>query len=251
VLELREAAARSGAHRRTPGIVADLAAGFEAFLLFARSTGALTDGQCEEFWGQAWGALGEAARHQGDHQAGADPAQRFLELLRSAIASGRAHVADPDGDRPDAVGGSWGWRMNSFGTHEPKGDRVGWLFGDDLYLEADAAYGAAQRLGADAGGPPGGYPADASEAPARARDPAQHWRAPPNADRAPDLRGPAPRGSAPGGRNAVFSDLGARVGRTGAAGERTADRLLVRSCRLLVRCWSGLRVPPDHTKPPI
>jgi hypothetical protein len=149
--ELRDAAARSGAHRRTPGIVASLAAGVGAFLVFARSAGALSDGQCSELWGQAWQALGEAARAQGNHQAGADPAQRFVELLRSAIVSGRAHVAGPDGNRPDAVEGTWGWRLNSYGSHEPKGDRVGWLEGDALYLDPDAAYAAAQGLGHEVG----------------------------------------------------------------------------------------------------
>jgi hypothetical protein len=149
--ELRDAAARSGAHRRTPGIVASLAAGVGAFLVFARSAGALSDGQCSELWEQAWRALGQAARAQGDHQAGADPAQRFVELLRSAIASGRAHVAGPDGNRPDAGGGTWGWRLNPYGTYEPKGDRVGWMEGDALWLDPDAAYAAAQGLGHDVG----------------------------------------------------------------------------------------------------
>jgi hypothetical protein len=149
--ELRDAAARSGAHRRTPGIVASLAAGVGGFLIFARSAGALSDGQCEELWTNAWKALGEAARRQGEHQAGAEPAQRFVELLRSAIASGRAHVAGPDGNRPDAGEGAWGWRLNIYGTHEPKGDRVGWLEGDALYLDPDAAYAAAQGLGHEIG----------------------------------------------------------------------------------------------------
>jgi hypothetical protein len=149
--ELRDAAARSGAHRRTPGIVASLAAGVGAFLVFARSTGALSDSQCSELWGQAWQALGVVARAQGDHQAGADPAHRFVELLRSAIASGRAHVAGPDGNRPDTGEGTWGWRLNSYGSYEPKGDRVGWLEGDALWLDPDAAYAAAQGLGHDVG----------------------------------------------------------------------------------------------------
>jgi hypothetical protein len=110
--------------------VASLAAGVGAFLVFARSAGALSDGQCVELWGQAWEELGVAARAQGDHQAGAEPAQRFVELLRSAIASGRAHVARPDGNRPDASERTWGWRLNPYGTYEPQGDRVGWPEGD-------------------------------------------------------------------------------------------------------------------------
>src|SRR5439155_983782 len=68
-----------------------------------------------------------------------------------AMSSGRAHVAAPDGNRPNAGGGAWGWRLNAYGTHEPMGDRVGWLDGEDLYLDPDAAYAAVQRLGQEIG----------------------------------------------------------------------------------------------------
>jgi hypothetical protein len=67
------------------------------------------------------------------------------------MSSGRAHVAAPDGNRPNANGGAWGWRLNAYETHEPMGDRVGWLDGEDLYLDPDAAYAAVQRLGQDIG----------------------------------------------------------------------------------------------------
>jgi hypothetical protein len=60
-------------------------------------------------------------------------------------------VAGPDGNRPDAGEGAWGWRLNIYGAHEPKGDRVGWLEGDALYLDPDAAYAAAQGLGHEIG----------------------------------------------------------------------------------------------------
>jgi len=134
--------------------VASLAADVGAFLCpgsSARSAGTLSDGQCVELWGQAWEALGAAARAQGDHQASAEPTQRFVELLRSAIASGRAHVARPDGNRPDASERTRGWRLNPYGTYEPQGDRVGWLEGDGLYLDPDASYAAAQSLGHNVG----------------------------------------------------------------------------------------------------
>src|SRR5260370_16299142 len=85
--ELRDAAARSGAHRRTPGIVASLAAGVGAFLVFARSAVALSDGQGSELWGQAWQALGVTPLTPSEHQAGADPAQPCAELLHPATPS--------------------------------------------------------------------------------------------------------------------------------------------------------------------
>src|SRR5205823_11552060 len=149
--KLRARAAASGAHRRTPEIVANLAGGFGLFLSFAHSTGAITDAEHAELLARSWRALGEAARAQAAHQAPAEPARRFLELPAGAMSSGRAHVAAPDGNRPGAGGGAWGWRLNAYGTHEPMGDRVGWLEGDALYLDPDAAYAAVQRLGQEIG----------------------------------------------------------------------------------------------------
>jgi hypothetical protein len=149
--KLRTKAAASGAHRRTPEIVANLASGFGLFLAFATSTGAISDAEHQALLERSWQALGEAARAQAAHQAPAEPARRFLELLAGAMSSGRAHVAAPDGNRPNANGGTWGWRINAYGTHEPMGDRVGWLEGDALYLDPDAAYAAVQRLGQEIG----------------------------------------------------------------------------------------------------
>jgi hypothetical protein len=47
--------------------------------------------------------------------------------------------------------GGWGWRQFETDSWRPQGERVGWLAGDDLYLEPEASYAAAQRL-AETGG---------------------------------------------------------------------------------------------------
>lgn len=148
--ELRSLATASGQHRRTPGIVADLALGLETFLRFARDVGALSEAEALALWERGWAALGEAAAAQVEHVASADPTRRFLELLASAIASGRAHVASEDGTEPEAPR-SWGWRERTVGTGDyvrdewqPLGNQVGWLSEGQLYLEPDAAYKAAQ-----------------------------------------------------------------------------------------------------------
>jgi hypothetical protein len=148
--ELRQAATASAAHRRTPEILASLAAGFGVFLTFARAAGAIAEREREELWTRGWAALGEAASAQAQHQSGAEAARRFLELLRSAIAAGRAHLAGPEGERPSEEE-AWGWRCDHHGNWEPKGERVGWLENDHVYLEPDAAYAAVQRLGAEVG----------------------------------------------------------------------------------------------------
>jgi hypothetical protein len=154
---LREAASTSTQHRRTPGIIANLALGLRYFLLFANEVGALSEAEAEEFWVRGWRALGEAATAQSQHQTAGEPTQRFRELLSAAVASGRAHVANPRGDRPNKPE-AWGWRLGIVGTGEyereewrPQGECVGWVEGEELYLQPDAAYAAVQKQGRDSG----------------------------------------------------------------------------------------------------
>ena len=160
ISQLREKAYRSGQHRRTPDIVANLAVGFRYFLDFAQDAGAVDQSLAEELWQRCWDALGEAAAAQGDHQADSEPVGRFFELLISALSSGRAHLAGPGGGSPDQPK-AWGWREEESGTgsfgrngFQPRGERIGWLDGGEIYLDPDAAYAAAQKLTRDEGGQP-------------------------------------------------------------------------------------------------
>ena len=150
---LREAAAATARHRRTPGIVADLALGLRYFLVFAQQAGALAAEEAEELWARGWCALGGAAAEQHQHQAAGEPTRRFGELLSAAVASGRAHVAGPEGEKPENAD-AWGWRGANVGSGDfertewkPQGERVGWVEDENLYLEPDAAYAAVQKQG--------------------------------------------------------------------------------------------------------
>ena len=96
----REQAAHAGLHRRTPGIVADLFIGWQRFLDFAHEAEALTRGEAEGHRARVWSALIEVA-HQSEPQREAHPVDRFLALLRTAIAAGRAHVAARNGGIPE------------------------------------------------------------------------------------------------------------------------------------------------------
>jgi hypothetical protein len=154
---LRQLAHREGQHRRTPGIVADLALGLRYFLAYAHEAGALDQAERDALWANWWAALGEAAAAQATHQRAGEPARRFIQLLGAALASGAAHVAGRDGDEPlDPA--AWGWRLFTIGTGENEreewrfqGKRVGWLDDGALYLEPDAALAAAQAVGEDVG----------------------------------------------------------------------------------------------------
>jgi hypothetical protein len=147
--QLREEAAHAGRHKRTPGIAADLGLGLKYFLRYAEAAGAITEEEAAELWQRGWTAILGAAASQEGHQASSEPAGRFMGLISSAIASGRAHVATTNGEKPKENAGALGWRKMG-GEHDdwrPQGDRIGWVDGENLYLEPEASYRVAQREG--------------------------------------------------------------------------------------------------------
>jgi len=155
IADLRRRATSSNQHRRTPDIVASLAVGLHWFLRFAQDIGAVTESQVLDLDDRCWKALGRAAEAQSAHLRAADQVERFLQLICSALASGRAHLANSDGDVPETPQ-AWGWREHGSGHSQgaewhPGGDRIGWVEGDDIYLEPGAAYKTAQAMTAPAG----------------------------------------------------------------------------------------------------
>ncbi|MCC2663875.1 MAG: helicase, superfamily, partial [Geminicoccaceae bacterium] len=154
---LRDTLVQSGEHRRTPEIAASLILSWEIFLRFAEETGAIGHDEAACLITRARAALTDSAEVQRGHQESEEPARRFLALLRSAISSGRAHVADADtGTQPEDAA-YWGWQLNAAGSGDereasrPYGERLGWIRHDDLLLDPDAAFAAAQKLARDQG----------------------------------------------------------------------------------------------------
>jgi hypothetical protein len=153
VARLRKTEVRG--HRRTPTIIADLGAAFRLWLKYARDIGAITSEESDGLWGRVWSTLVEAGDAQADHQQTEEPVGKFLKLISAAIVNGRAHVAAPDGRAPESAEG-WGWRLLTIGKDgatdwRQSGDRIGWLEGEDLYLEAQASYVVAQEMARNAG----------------------------------------------------------------------------------------------------
>jgi hypothetical protein len=151
VKELRSA--YQAAHRRTSEIAASLEIGWRRFLAFALECGAVTDPERAEMEGQVRAALLGGAAVQARHQQEVNPVQLYVSGLSGALAAGAVHVSTFD-DKPPAAAGAWGWRpragmglVDDGGTDqrvwEPRGDRVGWIDGDNLYLLPEAAYKAA------------------------------------------------------------------------------------------------------------
>lgn len=176
-LDLRAIEFNAGAHARTPGMVADLFIGFGCFVAFAVECGVLIPAQADRLSTSVWGGLHQAAGEQIAHQQSEEPARRFLELLASALASGASHVATIEGRIPgttdssglpegeaelfDAGAGEdhtadrqgptlWGW-VYHHREWEARGLLVGWLDGDELYLEPDASYKVVAAMASETG----------------------------------------------------------------------------------------------------
>jgi hypothetical protein len=147
----RKVAGQDGAqHRRTPDAVASLMVGFMYLTSFARSVGALTREESDDLHVRAWAALTGGADEQAANQADEEPCQRFFDLLRGALTSGRAHVVGMDDGQPGNPG-AWGWQWQHDYLNEPhwapRGAKVGWVDGKNLYLEPEASYAAAKHAG--------------------------------------------------------------------------------------------------------
>jgi hypothetical protein len=154
-VQLRDKAVVGNQHARTPALLADLVIGLHYFLDFAVSIGAIDHTNRVEVSERGWNALVAAAEQHADQLIHAEPCGQFLRLLHAALASGRAHVASPAGAEP-VNASACGWRSVTIGadSHQewrPLGKRIGWMSGEDLYLEPVAAFAESQKLAAELG----------------------------------------------------------------------------------------------------
>jgi hypothetical protein len=140
IAELRELL-DTGTHRRIPDSLAHLALGWESYLDFAVTCGALDDAGRTRRWETVLSTLRTVAVMQSAYQATADPAETFLTLLRSALVTGRAHIVTVKGDIPRNFD-AFGWHASG----DSRGDLIGWVDDDDLYLDPASAYGVAVQL---------------------------------------------------------------------------------------------------------
>jgi hypothetical protein len=155
---LRDEFVRQGQHKRTPEVAASIMIGWETFLGFAQEVGALPRHSVEVLLERVRAAVLDSAATQAGYQSSEEPAARFLALLGAAISSGRAHVTGAgDGGAPDEAD-RWGWHVVIVGAGNqeredwrPRGERIGWLDADDLFLDPESSFAAVQKLARDQG----------------------------------------------------------------------------------------------------
>lgn len=136
-------------HSRLPEAIANLALGWRYFLDYAVDSNAMEERESKEWWVTGWVALIEAAKAQAHYRTNDNPAVRFLSLLQSAVAAGKAHLADEKGSAPENET-AWGWREGDQ-AWRPQGDRVGWVKEKQVYLNPDNAMLVVQRYANESG----------------------------------------------------------------------------------------------------
>ena len=158
---------------RVAGVVASLYLGFLTFLEFAKIASACESAEVVFLKELCWRALLDAVRLQPAEQG--DPAESFFALLQAALVSGRAHLADPEGgcpnlhlehfaNDPEALGWQrWSSQdqVKEIGDEDggvktrtvavtsgfrPRGERIGWASGMNLYLHPTASLRAAKAV---------------------------------------------------------------------------------------------------------
>ncbi len=143
-------------HTRTPDIIADLAIGVESFCTFAISQGALSEEDSTVLQKDCWTSLIDAAVRQQSQQTAGDPCERFRDLLNAAFLLGWAYLESTQGGPPKPFPEQWGWKTFqgqkdetgvSSNSYSPQGSQIGWADHNFIYLESEAAFNIAQRVG--------------------------------------------------------------------------------------------------------
>jgi hypothetical protein len=141
--------ARADGHPRTAQNIASLALGWHEYLAYAEDAGAINAEERAAFWARTWKALCDVGAEQERYRRDTDPVRVYLRSLAALVASGRAHLAAPDGGCPREKPVRWGW-AEAISAGEPfmrgQGDLIGWTDGDDVYLQPDVAYRAARQF---------------------------------------------------------------------------------------------------------
>lgn len=138
----------SAGHARTQDNVANLLTGLRIFLTFCNEVVGVRTETTEHFMVKATEAAKVLVSNQATLDSEASDASRFLELIRTAVTSGKAHLESCTGGQPDHSR-VLGWReveTNTIPRAEAMGQRIGWSDRDYLYLDPNSSLGIVKHL---------------------------------------------------------------------------------------------------------
>jgi hypothetical protein len=159
-IEYMEKLRESGAHAQTPGALADVFIGFEAFMRYAVKSGAVEQEGADELTRICENALLTVGGYQGSYIRSEEPTTQFIDLIAALLSSGRGHLCDVTTNdvplNPDTLG--WIYGRERSRQDEPivqtwiaQGPCIGWIDEGMIYLEPSVAYAEAQKLARDSG----------------------------------------------------------------------------------------------------
>lgn len=135
-------------HSRAPQNIQSLLVGIHMFLEFSVQVDAITRDNAESMFKAAKLALQVQCKAQSLINSDASDADRFLNLLRSAVSMGHGHFDYKFGREPNNAQ-ALGWRENKTGRDAvmvPIGDKLGWVDEENAYLDINACAKVVKRL---------------------------------------------------------------------------------------------------------
>jgi hypothetical protein len=138
----------TGGHARMQDNLANLLTGLRAFLDFAGKAGEVSSSKTAAFMTLGTKAAGNLASLQTSIDKEASDAQRFVELIRVAVSSGKAHIEGKHGGEP-SNSRTLGWRRVETHTgfrSEAMGSRIGWIDQDTIYIEPGASLSVVKAI---------------------------------------------------------------------------------------------------------
>jgi hypothetical protein len=125
--------------------VAELAVGLRFLLELVVDAGVVTREEARRRWCEAWEAFRLTLEVQFSITEGRSLAERFADLIRSALTTGRAHLVSPDGREP-VNAKLYGWTTGGY-EPRPNGATIGWTDGETIWLEPGAAFAVGEAEG--------------------------------------------------------------------------------------------------------
>ena len=137
----------SNGHARTQDNLANVLTGLRIFLDFCDDVAGVPVLTTNRLMDIATEAAKTLSNLQATLDYEASEAQRYLDLLRTAVSSGKAHIENVSGGAP-SHGGSLGWRRSDFmvGSAQPVGQRIGWIDDTNVYLEPGSTLSVVKTL---------------------------------------------------------------------------------------------------------
>lgn len=139
--QLIEKATANKTHTRQPTTLTHLAASWRVWLKAAVAREVLTQDEAKELWAEIWKTLFETIEAQKEQQSTQHPADYFIRLFRSALLSGRCHLATVESGQPETPN-RYGWRSGI-----AQGECAGWVHNGLIYMQPETAYKHANAQG--------------------------------------------------------------------------------------------------------